>query len=214
MRRDEPGIKQTRGGFASNSSAREHIARDLARDLTELLSSGATIEIRREDGTTERHEPVRPATSPCSCAPTATRPASGTRSRRPGSPRSSTARAACSATPPARDWLALLEALERPTSSQRARAAALTPFLGWTAARIAEAGEEDWEQLHRRLHQWARILRTTGVAALTEAMTLVEGLPERVLREADGERRMTDLRHRRRSCCTPRPAPSRWARPR
>ena len=26
-------------------------------------------------------------------------------------------------------------------------------------------------------------------------MTLVEGLPERVLREADGERRMTDLRH-------------------
>ena len=195
VRRDEPGIKQTRGGFASNSSTREHIARDLARDLTELLSSGATIEIRREDGTTERHEPVRPGH--VAVLVRTHRNAAGIRDalEEAGIPAVINGAGSVFGTPPARDWLALLEALERPTSSQRARAAALTPFLGWTAARIAGAGEEDWEQLHRRLHQWARILRTTGVAALTEAMTLVEGLPERVLREADGERRMTDLRH-------------------
>jgi exodeoxyribonuclease V beta subunit len=33
------------------------------------------------------------------------------------------------------------------------------------------------------------------VASLTETITLVEGLPERVLREVEGERRLTDLRH-------------------
>jgi exodeoxyribonuclease V beta subunit len=34
-----------------------------------------------------------------------------------------------------------------------------------------------------------------GVASLMETITLTERLPERVLREADGERRLTDLRH-------------------
>jgi exodeoxyribonuclease V beta subunit len=195
VRRDEPGIKQTRGGFASNSSTREHIARDLAADLAALLSSGAQLEIRREDGTTARREPVRPGH--VAVLVRTHRNAAGVRDalEEAGIPAVINGAGSVFGTPPARDWLALLEALERPTSSQRARAAALTPFLGWSAERIAEAGEEDWEVLHRRLHQWARILRTTGVAALAETMTLVEGLPERVLREADGERRMTDLRH-------------------
>jgi exodeoxyribonuclease V beta subunit len=99
------------------------------------------------------------------------------------------------ATGPARDWLRLLEALERPTSAPRARAAALTPFLGWTAAQVAAADEDAWEDVHRRLHHWARILRVRGVATLAETITLVEGLPARVLARADGERRLTDLRH-------------------
>ena len=34
-----------------------------------------------------------------------------------------------------------------------------------------------------------------GVASLSEAITLVEGLPARVLARADGERELTDLRH-------------------
>ncbi len=195
VRRDEPGIKQTRAGFASNASARDHIARDLARDLTELLSSGAMLDIRREDGSTERRERVRPGH--VAVLVRTHRNAAAVRDAldEAGIPAVINGAGSVFATSPARDWLALLEALERPTSSPRARAAALTPFLGWSAARIAEAGEDDWEQLHHRLHRWARILRTTGVAALTEAMTLVEGLPERVLRETDGERRMTDLRH-------------------
>ena len=195
VRRDEAGIKLTRGGFASNSSTREHIARDLAADLAELLSSGAQLEVRREDGTTERRERVQPGH--VAVLVRTHRNAAGVRDalEEAGIPAVINGAGSVFGTPPARDWLALLEALERPTSSQRARAAALTPFLGWSAERIAEADEEDWEVLHRRLHQWARILRTTGVAALAEAMTLVEGLPERVLREADGERQMTDLRH-------------------
>ncbi len=59
----------------------------------------------------------------------------------------------------AREWLRLLEALERPSSPPRARAAALTPFLGWTAEQVAAADEDAWEEVHRRLHQWARVLR-------------------------------------------------------
>ena len=96
---------------------------------------------------------------------------------------------------PARDWLRLLEAIERPSAPARARAAALTPFLGWDAGKVASAAEDEWEEVHRRLHEWARVLRVRGVAALLETITLVEGLPGRLLSEEDGERRLTDLRH-------------------
>ena len=102
-------------------------------------------------------------------------------------------------TAPARDWLRLLEAIERPSSPARAASAALTPFLGWTTERVASATEEDREELHRRLHQWARVLRVKGVASLTETVTLVEGLP--AARAAD---------HRRRARAD-RPAPRRPA---
>ena len=43
------------------------------------------------------------------------------------------------ATPAAREWLRLLEALERPASPVRARAATMTSFLGWTAEQVAAA---------------------------------------------------------------------------
>ncbi|MGH9036421.1 MAG: 3'-5' exonuclease, partial [Acidimicrobiia bacterium] len=97
--------------------------------------------------------------------------------------------------PVAREWLRLLEALERPTSPGRARSAALTPFFGWTAERVASADDPEWEDVHARLHRWAGVLRRRGVASLLETMTHAEGLPARVLAEADGERRLTDLRH-------------------
>ena len=99
------------------------------------------------------------------------------------------------ATPPAREWLRLFEAIERPTSPTRARSAALTCFFGWTTEQVAAASDEDWEGVHLRLHEWARVLRVKGVASLTETITLVERLPERILATEDGERRLTDLRH-------------------
>ena len=99
------------------------------------------------------------------------------------------------ATPAAREWLRLLEALERPASPPRARAATMTSFLGWSAERVASAGEDEWEEVHRRLHTWAAVLRRRGLASLTETITLVERIPGRVLGVVDGERRLTDLRH-------------------
>ena len=107
------------------------------------------------------------------------------------------------ATEPAHEWLRLLEALERPASITRAHSAALTGFIGWSAERLAAAGEDswEWEEVHRRLHEWARVLRTRGVASLLETVTrdasppARTALPARVLGEAAGERRLTDLRH-------------------
>jgi exodeoxyribonuclease V beta subunit len=98
-------------------------------------------------------------------------------------------------TPAGREWLRLLEAIERPASPARARAATLTCFFGWSAEQLAAAPEEAWELVHRRLHQWARVLRVAGVAAMTETITAVQGMTARVLQATDGERRLTDLRH-------------------
>ncbi len=101
------------------------------------------------------------------------------------------------ATDAAQDWLALLEALERPASMTRAHSAVLTPFLGWSAAQLAQADDDGWawEAVHRRLHDWARALRVLGVASLLSTITLSENLPARILGREGGERRLTDLRH-------------------
>ena len=99
------------------------------------------------------------------------------------------------ATDTAREWLRLLEALERPTSITRAHSAALTCFLGWSPERVALADESEWEQVHQRLHDWAKVLRVNGVASLLQTISRVEGVAQRVLATADGERRLTDLRH-------------------
>ena len=52
------------------------------------------------------------------------------------------------------------------------------------------------EELHRRLHALgAAAADARASPRCAETVTLVEGLPERVLRTQDGERRLTDLRH-------------------
>jgi exodeoxyribonuclease V beta subunit len=193
--REHPDIRRTRTGTVSNASGRELIARDLAADLVGLLESGAQIEQRDEAGEVLGHEVVRPGH--VAVLVRTHRNAALVRDalEDAGIPAVINGAGSVFGTTPARDWLRLLEALERPSHAPRARAAALTPFLGWTAEELASAGEEQLEELHRRLHAWARLLRTRGVAALAETVTLVEGLPERMLRTHDGERRLTDLRH-------------------
>ncbi|MGH2896708.1 MAG: 3'-5' exonuclease, partial [Solirubrobacteraceae bacterium] len=53
--------------------------------------------------------------------------------------------------------------------------------------------------MHRRLHEWARVLRTKGVASLLETVmrdaTEGRGLAARVLGSSTGERSLTDVRH-------------------
>ncbi|WP_028049027.1 UvrD-helicase domain-containing protein [Cellulomonas sp. URHD0024] len=97
-------------------------------------------------------------------------------------------------TPSARDWLILLSALARPGVAGFVSAAALTPFVGWTATELASASDEDLDQLGARLRSWSRVLDDHGVASLLEA-TAAAGLRERLVRVADGERRLTDVRH-------------------
>jgi exodeoxyribonuclease V beta subunit len=183
--RKEPGIELTYNGFAATDSARRHIARDLAADVVALLSSGARIE---DEPICPRHVAVLVRTHATADLVRDALDAANV-------PAVINGAGSVFATRPAHDWLALLAAIERPASPVRARTAALTCFLGWTAERIAIAREEEWEEVHRRLHRWSRILRDHGVAALLQAITVGEDLAARVLAGSEGERRLTDLRH-------------------
>ena len=98
------------------------------------------------------------------------------------------------ASPMAQEWLTLLTALEQPRQ-QLARRAALTPFLGWTFAELAEASESRLTELAQRIRWWSRVLAARGVAALLETVSTDTALPERLLGTVGGERRLTDLRH-------------------
>ncbi|MEJ7891755.1 MAG: UvrD-helicase domain-containing protein [Solirubrobacteraceae bacterium] len=175
----------TNKGYARVGPAREHVAADVAQEVVGLLDGEARIE----------GEPVQPGDIAV-LVPT-NRRAAEVRDALEAADVPAVINGAGSVfgTTPAAEWLQLLEALERPGTQLRAHAAALTCFLGWDAKRVAGASASEWEDVHRRLHDWARVLRVRGVASLMETMTLAERLPERVLAEAGGERRLTDLRH-------------------
>ncbi|HEV8152568.1 MAG TPA: UvrD-helicase domain-containing protein [Solirubrobacteraceae bacterium] len=175
----------THNGMARVDPARDAIAEDLAADVVRLLNSRARIEersvapgdlavlVRRNVDA----ELVRDALAEVEV------------------PGVLAGAGSVFETPAARDWLALLEALERPSSTSRAHAAALTAFMGWTAERVAQATDDDWEQVHATLHRWAGVLRDRGVAALAQRATLTHEIPGRVLATDGGERTLTDLRH-------------------
>jgi len=98
------------------------------------------------------------------------------------------------AQPAAKQWLTLLSALEQPGHAGRTAALALTPFVGWDAARLAGAGDAELDELSDQVRTWARLLSERGVAALLEAVS-VGGVAERLMATATGERVLTDLRH-------------------
>jgi exodeoxyribonuclease V beta subunit len=193
--RMQASLERTNHGYASAPSAREHVARDLAADVVALLSAGAEVERRAEDGARLGVEPVEPGHIAVLVQSHRNAALVHRELGAAGVPAVINGAGSVFATAAAADWLSLLQALERPASPPRARSAALTPFLGWDATRVACAAEEELEELHQRLHAWARLLRMRGVAALAEEMTLGEHLPARLLRTTGGERRLTDLHH-------------------
>jgi exodeoxyribonuclease V beta subunit len=182
-------------GLAQAAHSRALIARDLADDLVRLLSSGARVERRHRDGAPDGDEEVRPGH--VAVLVRTNRQANLVRGALAAVGITAVINGAGSvfATPVAREWLRLLEALERPTSMTRARSVALTAFLGWTAEQVAAAGDDAWETVHFTLNRWAGVLRRHGVASLLEFTSASEGLPARLLTRAGGERDLTDLRH-------------------
>ncbi|MBV9714527.1 MAG: UvrD-helicase domain-containing protein [Solirubrobacterales bacterium] len=195
VERSDPAIEQTNYGYARAPSARAHIARDLAADIVALLRVPATIERRDADGRATGRERVCPGHIAVLVRTHRTADLVREQLQVAAVPAVINGAGSVFATVAARDWRVLLEAIERPASTVRARTAALTPFLGWSAERIATAPEQTWEAVHRRLHRWSRILREDGVAALTEAIMVGEDLAARMLAVAEGERRLTDVRH-------------------
>ncbi|WP_418605713.1 3'-5' exonuclease [Georgenia sp. SUBG003] len=94
----------------------------------------------------------------------------------------------------ARHWLTLLTALEQPGHAGRTAALALTPFVGWDAARLGTATDAEREDLSDTVRGWSRLLAERGVAALLESVA-TEGVAERLMTTTTGERVLTDVRH-------------------
>ncbi len=176
---------------------RPAIAADLARDVVRLLGSGAEFDgrpIRAGDvavlvNTHKQAELVRDALG------------------RRRVPSVLAGAGSVYATPAAQDWQVLLEALEQPHRSGRVRAAALTPFVGLSAADLDAGGERLADELGALLRGWVDLLAGRGVAALLEVAATGPdldggfdragrrvGMPARLLARSGGERRLTDLR--------------------
>ena len=176
------------------SDARTLIAADLAHEVVRLLEIGTVLVTRRGHGRADERVPLDPGH--LAVLVRTNRQAVGVRDalHAVGVPAVIGGAGSVFATEPAREWLHLLEALERPTSRERAALVALSCFVGWTPERVATA-DDAWEELHWSLHRWAGVLRDRGVASLLETVSTSQDVPARVLGRASGERFMTDLRH-------------------
>lgn len=172
------------GSTLTVGQVRPHVARDLALDVRRLLASGTTF----------CGEPLRPR----DVAVIAYRHADLATVREAllevGVPAVIAGGGSVFATPAAIEWLTLLEALEQPHRSTRVRSAALTCFFGHTAADLDTRGDDLTDEVADTLRGWVELFATRGLAAVLEAAN-VAGLPERVLAEVGGDRRLTDLRH-------------------
>ena len=188
-------LPTTKMGYASLNPARTLIAKDLAADVVRLLSSGAEIVARRQDGSEIGREPLQPGHVAVLVRTNSHATTVQGALQEAAVPAVIAGAGSVFATEPAGEWLRVLDALERPTARDRAASAALTSFIGWDPVKVATAGDEEWEDLHWSLHRWAATLRRRGVASLLENITVTRHLPARVLARPSGERFMTDLRH-------------------
>lgn len=168
---------------------RPHVATDLALDVRRLLASGATW----------CGEPIRPRDVAVISYRHADLAAVREALLEAGVPAVIAGGGSVFATPAAVEWLTLLEALEQPHRSTRVRSAALTCFFGHTAADLDARGDDLTDEVADTLRGWVELFATRGLAAVLEAAAIGTGggagLPERVLAEVGGDRRLTDLRH-------------------
>ncbi|HET9092290.1 MAG TPA: UvrD-helicase domain-containing protein, partial [Acidimicrobiales bacterium] len=176
-------------------AAVDFIAKDLAADVVRLLESGAEL-IRYDEGGTQRAgRPLEPGDIAVLVRTNRQTRIVQQALREASVPAVVAGSESVLTTSAAQEWLCLLEAMEQPASRSRAVAVALTPFLGMSAEDVAVAGDAEWEEVHARLHHWSDTLRRRGVASLFRSVLAGEGAPGRLLREREGERRLTDLGH-------------------
>ncbi|GLJ68897.1 exodeoxyribonuclease V beta subunit [Nocardioides luteus] len=178
------GFKLTRGKMITAGAARNHIARDLAGDVAELLGSGATW----------CDEPVRAGDIAVIVAIRSHGLLVQRALQERGIPAVMAGGGDVFLTPAGEDWLALLQALDSPHRAPLVRAAGLSVFFGHTAAELDAGGEALTSRIADTLRGWGLLLRGRGVAALIEAAE-ERGLTARVLQRTDGERLLTDVRH-------------------
>lgn len=182
-------------GQPQAGDARTLIARDLASEVVALLSAAPEVVVRRRDGAEIRRSRLHPGHIAVLVRVNSHAVTVRDALQTAGVPAVIGGSVSVFATRSAKEWLRLLEALERPTARDRASLAALTCFVGWTPEHVATATEEEWEELHWSLHRWAALLRDEGIASLYETVSGSHDVPARVLAGTGGERFMTDLRH-------------------
>jgi exodeoxyribonuclease V beta subunit len=163
---------------------RQHIAADLATDISGLLAGNATfdgehLQAHHVAVITESHADARACFDALAAA---------------GVPAVYTGDTDVLRSQAADDWLTLLEAFDQLHRPGLVRAAATTMFFGKTAEDLADGGDALTDQIADTLRQWADHAREAGVAAVFEAAQLA-GMGRRVLSWAGGERNMTDLAH-------------------
>lgn len=182
VNRDQFGTRPDR--VIPIGTLRQHIPKDMAADIAELLASGATF----------CDEPVKPGDIAVIVESHRDGHACFDALAAAGIPAVYTGDSDVFSSPAADDWLCLLEAFDQPHRSGLVRAAATTMFFGRTAQELAAQGDTLTDQIAETLRQWAGFARDRGVAAVFEAAQLA-GMGRRVLSWVDGERHMTDLAH-------------------
>jgi exodeoxyribonuclease V beta subunit len=181
LTRDDFGARK----FVAAAAARDRVAGDLAIDIGALVAGGTTFEGRPLEAgdvavlvaTGRQAEQVQRALAEHGIASVL---AGGSN---------------VFASPAGDAWLTLLEAMDRPQSSPRVRAAALTDFFGHAPADLVAEGDDLTDRVATRIRDLADLLRDRGIAAVFEATSGHGELARRVLERPDGRRRMTDLRH-------------------
>lgn len=187
VRRDQLGINKSR--LIPVARAREFVAGDLTADVATLLSSAARFGGR----------PIAPGDIAVLVATHKQAALVQEHLARQAIPVVIAGGGSVYATEAADNWLILLEALEQPHSAPKARAAAMTDFLGLDAAELGDpdpqVDSELTDQLTGMMHRWSGILAHSGVAALFEVINNEYDLGPRLLARTGGERLLTDLRH-------------------
>jgi exodeoxyribonuclease V beta subunit len=177
-----------RTGFPAVGALRARVADDVAADVVRLLDSRTPLRLPGKDV-------VRPGDVAVLVRKHLQAALVQSALERAGVPCVLSGSTSVYATPSARDWLWLLQALEQPHRSGRARLAALTPLLGWTAEQLDADPERQLDAVGDLLRAAARQLADAGLAAAFEHLAAETGLDARLLAVEQGERRLTDLRH-------------------
>ncbi len=185
------GLALNAYGTTKTGEARDAIARDLAVEVVSMLSGDASF--RPHDGAPAG--PLEPGDIAVLVRSNHQAQLVQTSLRAAGVPVVLTGKASVFGTAAAAEWQLLLEALEQPHRTTRVRRLALGCFVGLTAAELDERGDRYADELALRLRRWGAVLEDRGVAAMFEAISKTQSLQRRVLRQRDGERLLTDLRH-------------------
>ncbi|TDE99169.1 exodeoxyribonuclease V subunit beta [Occultella glacieicola] len=187
--------KQHLGGSAAIGATRDHISRDLALDIAELLASGATFDDAPDlDGDPLPPRPIQARDIAVLAHTNRDLLAAQKELRRLGIHAVSAGGGSVLRSRAAHDWLALLEAMAAPHRATLTRASALTDLGGMTAVALDAGGDDLDDELSARHRRLADVYDRQGAAAVLEAVG-IEGLSARTLAHVGGERTLTDLQH-------------------